>query len=335
MTNASGSWTWPPSILNGYGGWGSEMVIDANDDIFIPNVAPGLSKIQLTKVMGSGQGLTARPIYDISPMLPDGLTMNWRTGTISGTPTEALANTTFTVTVTALGTTTTSTFTLFITGEPGVFAYEDIEANNQTFIITATPSFSNISTSGTVTSWAISPDVPSGLSFGTSNGSIWGAPTVEQIKISYTVWANNTAGSSSTTVNITIGPEAPGPFEYNPENNIWTNNTEVHLAPNFVNITTGNGTTWTVTSTIFTPYPSSNDGICFADGVLYLEVDGVLYGRFGLRIERLVWLRASKPHYLARQHHYCTRLLLVRNRVVEYDGPCTQSSCWGYAVFLR
>ena len=158
--------------------------------------------------MGSGQGLTARPIYDISPMLPDGLTMNYN-GTISGTPTEALANTTFTVTVTALGTITTSTFTLFITGEPGVFAYDDIEANNQTFIITATPSFTNISTSGTVTSWASSPDVPSGLSFGTSNGSIWGAPTVEQIKISYTVWANNTAGSSSTTVNITVVQRYP------------------------------------------------------------------------------------------------------------------------------
>ena len=65
-------WTWPPSILNGYGGWGSEMVIDANDDIFIPNVAPrvikGTAMTTNTKVMGSGQGLTARPIYDISPM---------------------------------------------------------------------------------------------------------------------------------------------------------------------------------------------------------------------------------------------------------------------------
>ena len=155
MTNASGSWS-TASMIEGYGGWGSEMVIDANDDIFIPNVAPGITEIQLTTVKGSGQGLTARPTYDIAPMLPDGLIMNWRNGTISGTPTEALANTTFTVTVTALGaTTTTGTFTLYI-------------------------------------------------------------------------------------------PDAPGPFEYNPENNTLTKNTEVHLAPQFLNQTTGNGSAWRV-----------------------------------------------------------------------------------------
>ncbi|MEC7484237.1 MAG: Ig domain-containing protein, partial [Candidatus Thermoplasmatota archaeon] len=215
MTNASGSWS-TPSIIDGYGGWGSEMVIDANDDIFIPNVAPGLSEIQLTTVKGSGQGLTVRPLYDISPMLPDGLSMNWRNGTISGTPTEAIVNTTFTVTVTALGANTTGTFTLYITGEPGTITYTDIQASNQTVITTATPSFTNTSTSGTATTWAISPTLPNGLSFGTANGSIWGTPTLEQIKTSYTVWANNTAGSSSTTINITIGPMAPGPFEYNP-----------------------------------------------------------------------------------------------------------------------
>ena len=114
MTNASGSWS-SATMIEGSGGWGSDMKIDDNDDIFIPNIAPGLTDLQLTKVKGSGQGLTVRPIYDISPMLPDGLSMNWRNGTISGTPTEAIANTTFTVTVTALGTTTQGTFTLYIT----------------------------------------------------------------------------------------------------------------------------------------------------------------------------------------------------------------------------
>ena len=251
MTNASGSWS-TPSKVEEYGGWGSEMVIDANDDIFIPNIHAGSNgvslddELQLTTVQGSGQGLTARPIFDVSPMLPDGLVMNWRNGTISGTPTQALANTSFTVTVTALGATTSGTFTLFITGEPGIITYSDIQATQQTVITTATPTFTNNSTSGTTTSWAISPTLPNGLSFGTTNGSIWGTPTLEQIKTSYTVWANNTAGSSSTTINITIGPAAPGDFEYIPEDNVLFNNSYAHIAPSFVNISTGSGTTWQV-----------------------------------------------------------------------------------------
>ncbi|MEC7273151.1 MAG: Ig domain-containing protein, partial [Candidatus Thermoplasmatota archaeon] len=158
MTNASGSWS-TPSKVEEYGGWGSVMVIDANDDIFIPNIHPSSGtyddELQLTTVQGYGQGLTALPIYDISPMLPDGLSMNWRNGTISGTPTQALANTTFTVTVTALGANTTGTFTLYITGKPGIITYTDIQASNQAAITTATPSFTNNSTSGTATTWAI------------------------------------------------------------------------------------------------------------------------------------------------------------------------------------
>ncbi|MGB0377747.1 MAG: Ig domain-containing protein, partial [Poseidonia sp.] len=269
MTNASGSWS-TPSKVEEYGGWGSVMVIDANDDIFIPNIHPSSGtyddELQLTTVQGYGQGLTARPIFDISPMLPDGLVMNWRNGTISGTPTEALANTSFTVTVTALGATTSGTFTLFITGEPGIIAYTDIQATNRTVITTATPSFTNNSTSGTTTSWAISPSLPSGLSFGTTNGSIWGTPTLEQIKTSYTVWANNTAGSSSTTINITIGPAAPGDFEYIPEDNVLFNNSYAHLAPSFVNITTGSGTTWQVGSS------DTGPGSNFA-----FNINGVVY----------------------------------------------------------
>ena len=208
MTNASGSWS-TASMIEGYGGWGSEMAIDDNDDIFIANLAVGTSELQLTTVKGSGQGLTVRPIYDISPMLPDGLTMNWRNGTISGTPTEALANTTFTVTVTALGATTTGTFTLFITGAPGAIAYSDISGTKGTAITPVTPSITTNGTTGSVTSWAISPALPSGLSFGTSNGTIWGTPTVVVSGAVFTIWANNSVGSKSTTVNITVNDAVP------------------------------------------------------------------------------------------------------------------------------
>ncbi|EHR75977.1 MAG: conserved putative subtilisin peptidase [uncultured Candidatus Poseidoniales archaeon] len=292
MTNASGSWS-TASKINEWGGWGSEMIIDANDDIFIPNIAvTGPNKVQLTTVEGSGQGLTARPIYDISPMLPDGLTMNWRNGTISGTPTEVLANTTFTVTVAALGTTTTATFTLYVTGAPGDISYSDISGAKGTTITSAIPTITSNGTTGSVTSWAISATLPSGLTFESSNGTIWGTPTVELSLTTYTVWANNSVGSSSTTVNITIGPMVPGPFEYNPENNTLTNNTYVHLEPDFINITTGNGSTWSTTPTGYQLTTSFHGDVpCLNqtyNGTIYASYNAKLHG-YGIANNTL-WL---------------------------------------------
>ena len=68
------------------------MSIDNNDDLFIAHTS--LLTIKLTTNQGSGQGLATNPIFEVSPELPDGLTMNWRNGTISGTPAEGHANTT-------------------------------------------------------------------------------------------------------------------------------------------------------------------------------------------------------------------------------------------------
>ena len=92
-------------------------------------------------------------------------------------------------------------------------------------------------------------DLPAGLNFGTSNGTIWGIPTVLQTTATtYTIWANNSGGSTSAIITITINDEAPGPFEYIPENNTWTNNSYVNIGPSFINQTSGNGSTWQVTN---------------------------------------------------------------------------------------
>ncbi|MEK9529818.1 MAG: hypothetical protein VW491_12930, partial [Gammaproteobacteria bacterium] len=72
-----------------------------------------------------------------------------------------------------------------------------------------------------------------------------------------TIWANNSGGSSVAYVNVTINDAAPGPFEYNPENNTLTNNTYVHLEPDFINITTGNGSSWSAPASTFMPWASS------------------------------------------------------------------------------
>ena len=49
---------------------------------------------------------------------------------------------------------------------------------------------------GEITSWAINASLPAGLTFETSNGTIWGTPTELWNTTAYIVWANNSGGSS-------------------------------------------------------------------------------------------------------------------------------------------
>ena len=75
---------------------------------------------------------------------------------------------------------------------------------------TATPSASG----GAVTSWSISPSLPSGLSFNTSTGAISGTPTTITSSTTYTVTASNTGGSATTTVTIVVNDAPPTGVTY-------------------------------------------------------------------------------------------------------------------------
>ena len=77
---------------------------------------------------------------------------------------------------------------------------------------TATPQY----TGGTVTSWSISPTLPTGLVFSTSTGEISGTPTVLSSTNTYTVLAINSGGSATATVTITVTNAPPSSITYTP-----------------------------------------------------------------------------------------------------------------------
>ena len=227
--------------------------------------------------------------WAINASLPSGVSFGTNNGTIYGTPTELWTQTSYMVWANNSGGSSVAYLNITVNDEAPVISYSTTEITG-TIDVAISPHVGPTTSGGTITSWEISPNPGSAFHFNSNNGYISGTPSILLSRTQYTIWANNSGGSSVAYVNVTINDAAPGPFEYNPENNTWTNNTEVHLAPNFVNITTGNGTTWTVSSTIFTPYPSSWDGICFAeevDGVLYLSGSNGLYG-YGLQ-NHTIW----------------------------------------------
>ena len=62
---------------------------------------------------------------------------------------------------------------------------------------------------GTITSWEVDPALPTGISLDSSSGEISGTPTVLSTLTTYTIYANNTGGSSTTTIDFTVIDEAP------------------------------------------------------------------------------------------------------------------------------
>jgi hypothetical protein len=143
--------------------------------------------------------------FTIAPTLPGGLTLNATTGAISGTPTAALATTTFTITVTdASNATASRTFTLTVNGS--VVATPTI-ANKTLTAGSAAAAFTPVTASGGTSpyTFAITPALPAGLSLNTTTGAISGTPTVAAAAANYTVTASDSLGSAATgTFGLTV-----------------------------------------------------------------------------------------------------------------------------------
>ncbi|HLZ66155.1 MAG TPA: putative Ig domain-containing protein [Aliidongia sp.] len=146
----------------------------------------------------TGAGGTAPLVYSVSPTLPVGLSLASSTGTITGTPTAASAATSYTVTVTdANGVTATANFSLTVNG--AVVATQAVASTVLTQGHAAT-SFTPVTGSGGTgaLTYGVSPSLPAGLSFSTSNGQVSGTATVASTATNYTVTVTDTNGASAT-----------------------------------------------------------------------------------------------------------------------------------------
>jgi len=142
--------------------------------------------------------------WSVSPSLPAGLSIHPVTGVISGTPLVAAAAAEYTVT--ASNVSGSSQHPIRITVEEPIQPPSNLRYEHAELVLTKDVDwFHNAaSVDGRVSSWSIEPALPHGLAFIETSGFIYGTAFVESPRTAYTVTASNEAGSTQTTIYLTV-----------------------------------------------------------------------------------------------------------------------------------
>ena len=192
------------------------------DDLQLTNNTVSVD-LPLTPTLTGFGAITSWELNNTS--LPSGILFGSNNGTFYGTPTELWPTTAYKVWANNTGGSSVAYLNITVVDEVPTLSYSpDNLTLTKGLASSDLPLAPSLTGSGAITSWEISPDLPNGLTFGMSNGTIWGTPTSLMTLKAFTIWANNSGGSSLATVNITVNDEVPD-ISYNPDWFVLTNNT--------------------------------------------------------------------------------------------------------------
>ena len=179
--------------------------------------------------------------YSVSPALPAGLTINTISGVISGTPRVVSGATNYTVTASNKAGSVSAVVNIRVNEVPPLgLSYT---TPNSYVKGTAINQLTPVLQRGPVTSYTISPSLPTGLSINSSTGIISGTPTVASNTRTYTVTASNNGGSTTANLEITITDIPPQSLIYQSPN-VYRKGTAISaLTPT---VTGGTPTSYTI-----------------------------------------------------------------------------------------
>lgn len=149
--------------------------------------------------------------FDATPPLPAGLSLNINTGSITGNPTTTINSTAFLITVTdSMARSDSKTFNLTINSPPALAVTQQIPTVTLTYNQSFAP-FTPVTASGGtgILTYSISPSLPGGLSFNSTNGTITGSTLVISSINTYTVTVIDQASipiSDSKTFDLSVNP---------------------------------------------------------------------------------------------------------------------------------